>query len=125
MNLPQHFLDEMKTLLGEDYEAWLSSYEQTPHQGLRINRTKTTAEHWSEISPFEGCEPVAWTDNGFYYPDELRPARHPYYFAGRLFHIILNRFTLLLFRNLLVDIGVIQLVKVCILANLVIKRNYH
>lgn len=82
MNLPQHFLDEMKTLLGEDYEAWLSSYEQTPHQGLRINRTKTTAEHWSEISPFEGCEPVTWTDNGFYYPDELRPARHPYYFAG-------------------------------------------
>ncbi len=82
MNLPQRFLDEMRTLLGEDYDAWLASYEESPHQGLRINRTKTNADEWAKINPFSGCTPVPWTDNGFYYPDVLRPARHPYYFAG-------------------------------------------
>ena len=82
MNLPQRFLDEMKTLLGEEYEAWLASYEQMPHQGLRINRMKTDAGQWADKNLLPGCKPVPWTDNGFYYPDDQRPSRHPYYFAG-------------------------------------------
>lgn len=46
---------------------------------------------------------------------------------NRKCHLLSLRHCLFLFllRNLLMDIRVIQLVKVCILADLVIKRNHH
>ena len=41
MQLPETFLEQMKQLLGSDYDAWLESYAQKPFAGLRINETKT------------------------------------------------------------------------------------
>lgn len=76
MNLPELFLDQMKQLLGGEYEDWLESFSNPPAQGLRINTTRLTQ------SPIPGLVPVPWTSNGYYYPDSLRPARHPYYYAG-------------------------------------------
>ena len=34
-----------------------------------------------KISPFE-LEPIPWIENGFYFHEEDKPAKHPYYFAG-------------------------------------------
>lgn len=41
-----------------------------------------------------------------------------------LFDIFLH-FTFLLFRNLLMNVGIIQPVQICILTNLIIKWNHH
>lgn len=58
MKLPETFLENMKELLGGEYSAWLASYEENPHQGLRINTGKLTAETWKSISPY-GTEQVS------------------------------------------------------------------
>lgn len=82
MRLPEQFLDNMKTLLGGDYQAWLQSFHDTPVQGLRINTTKTDPQTWeNRLSPY-AVKRIPWTFNGYYYPDEVRPAKHPYYYAG-------------------------------------------
>lgn len=82
MNLPEQFLENMKVLLGAEYEAWLASYDETPFQGLRINSTKMEPDTWEQkMSPFE-LTPVPWTKNGYYYKEDVRPAKHPYYYAG-------------------------------------------
>lgn len=81
MKLPQAFLDNMKLLLGEEYEAWLLAMDAPSFQGLRINTGKLDTDTWETIRPFQG-DPVPWTENGFYYDASKRPARDPYYHAG-------------------------------------------
>ena len=81
MNLPQNYLDEMKELLGEDYDRFLASYYRAPRPGLRIHTGKLAAGKARELLPFH-LEPVPWISNGYYYGAEDIPSRHPYYFAG-------------------------------------------
>jgi len=79
--LPLEFLEDMKELLGDEYEVFLKSYEEEPYVGLRVNRLKISVEDFLTISPFK-LEPIPWTDDGFYFNPEDRPAKHPYYHAG-------------------------------------------
>lgn len=79
--LPQAFLSRMQEMLGDEYPAFLKSYENPRHFGLRVNTLKISVERFLEISPFH-LTPVPWTKNGFYYEEEDRPARHPFYTAG-------------------------------------------
>lgn len=81
INLPTNYLENMKDLLGSEYDAWLESFETPSYQGLRINRAKLETSDWSRISPY-GTQPIPWTNNGYYVEDDKRPAKDPYYFAG-------------------------------------------
>ncbi len=81
MKLPEAFLDRMKTLLGEDLEAFLNSYDDPRFYGLRVNTLKISVEDFLKISPFK-LTPIPWTRDGFYYDPEDKPTRHPHYFAG-------------------------------------------
>ena len=82
MKLPELFLENMKTLLGEGYPVWLDSFVCAPASGLRINTLKTDTGTWEDrLSPYQ-TERIFWTSNGYYYPDDARPAKHPYYYAG-------------------------------------------
>ena len=87
IELPKAFTEEMKELLGEEYPAYLATYERPVRQGLRINLQKLTQEKWEALDPF-GCEPVPWIQNGYYTEKEegeekgFGPSRHPYYYAG-------------------------------------------
>ena len=82
MSLPIAFQEKMKKLLGEEeFAIYLKSFEQKNKSGLRVNTGKISVEEFLKISPFE-LEPVPWTTNGFYYNQELQPAKHPFYFAG-------------------------------------------
>ena len=38
--LPQAFLDRMEQMLGEEYPAFLQSYEKERYQALRVNPLK-------------------------------------------------------------------------------------
>ena len=80
--LPEKFIEEMKELLGEEgCRTYLASFEDARSNGLRVNTLKISPEEFVKISPFP-LTPIPWTHNGFWYPEDCRPARHPYYYAG-------------------------------------------
>jgi len=81
--LPQDFKIRMQEMLGEEYEAFLQSYENTNHQALRVNRLKGTVDDFFSACAFaDELTPVSWTCDGFYYPETTRPGKHPYHEAG-------------------------------------------
>lgn len=79
--LPQKFLSRMETMLDEEFPDFLKSYDSPRKFGMRINTNKISVEKFLEISPFH-LEPIPWIENGFFYDENDRPSRHPYYFAG-------------------------------------------
>lgn len=81
MELPITFCEEMKRILGDEYEAYLESMKDTRKYGLRVNTAKISTEEFEKISPFE-LTPIPYVKNGYYYDPEVQPAKHPYYFAG-------------------------------------------
>lgn len=81
MNLPAAYTDRMQRMLGGEYRAFLAGLEQPRHRGLRVNTQKISPEEFEHIAPFP-LERIPWIPNGFCYPEEVRPARHPYYAAG-------------------------------------------
>ena len=81
MDFPVSFTEKMKAILGDEFEDFLKGYDRTRHYGLRVNRTKLTAEQFEKMSMYD-LKPVPWIDNAFEYEDSVSPAKHPYYFAG-------------------------------------------
>ena len=79
--LPLKFLQEMQTLLGSEYEAFLASYDNDHYRGIRCNTLKVTPDVFEKKVPFVSGK-VSWTENGYYTNEEEQPAKHPYYFAG-------------------------------------------
>ena len=79
--LPQEFLERMEHMLGEEYPAFLQSYEEPRKFGLRVNTMKISVEEFQRLAPFH-LTPIPWIPNGFYYEREDDPARHPFYYAG-------------------------------------------
>lgn len=79
--LPLPFLERMKEMLGDDYDAFLESYGKPRTYGLRVNTAKLSCQDFEELSPFE-IRPIPWISNGYFYNEESRPARCAYYQAG-------------------------------------------
>ena len=50
--LPKAFLERMKEMLGEEYDAFLKSYEAPRQFGLRVNTLKISVEEFLKQSPF-------------------------------------------------------------------------
>ena len=74
--LPEKYLNEMKQLLNEDYDKYLSSFNDKPVSSIRINEYKK-----DNLSlPFE-MEKVPFIHNGYYVNDETI-GKNPYYDAG-------------------------------------------
>lgn len=85
MKLPESYVERMKELLKDEFDDYIKSFEEKNHQGLRANTLKIEPEELKEKLPFD-LEPIPWCKEGFYYSSEVRPAKHPYYYAG-LFYI--------------------------------------
>lgn len=81
MQLPKTYLKTMKELLGADFNAYLDSFNDSRLYGLRINTLKISPQEFLKISPFD-LKPIPWIENGFYFSEKDKPAKHPYYFAG-------------------------------------------
>ena len=81
MNLPKQYLSEMKELLKDEYDDYISSFDSPRSLGLRVNTGKISVEDFLKIAPFK-LEPIPWTSDGFYYKEEDMPSKHPYYYAG-------------------------------------------
>src|SRR5664280_2099287 len=108
--LPHLFLDRMRILLGDEYDAFAAALEQSPVSGLRVNTLKLSAAQFQTISPFALGEPVPWCDSAFTFSTShtpnpstrtvitvsdkslqepggreagsREPGRHPYHLAG-------------------------------------------
>ena len=80
-DLPQSFLDSMKEILGEDYEAFLAGFDGQRQYGLRVNTLKMNLEEFERIAPFH-LKKVPWISNGYFYEAEDAPAKHPFYSDG-------------------------------------------
>ncbi|MXO79803.1 rRNA cytosine-C5-methyltransferase, partial [Paenibacillus sp. OT2-17] len=81
VQLPTAFVKRMEQLLGDEFEAFMTAYDHTPHAGIRVNTLKIPMEDFKERSPFE-LRPIPWCATGFYIPHGTKPGLHPYYHAG-------------------------------------------
>ena len=81
MSLPKDFLDKMQTLLKEEYEAFINSYEQEKSLGLRVNTLKTTLDQFETLNTFD-LKSIPWVPEGYFYQQADRPGKHPYHEAG-------------------------------------------
>lgn len=81
MILPESYLQNMKQLLGDEFDAYMSSFSEIPAHGLRVNTGKLSPEDYLKISDWN-LKVVPWINNGFYYEEDAAPARHPHYYAG-------------------------------------------
>ncbi|NMI02673.1 NOL1/NOP2/sun family putative RNA methylase [Paenibacillus sp. SZ31] len=81
VKLPLIFAERMKSLLGDEFEQFMKSYDQSPHAGLRVNTLKISMEQFDEIAPFD-LRSIPWCETGFYVPHGVKPGLHPYYHAG-------------------------------------------
>ena len=79
--LPKAFLERMKEMLGEEFDAFFKSYENPRTYGLRVNTAKISCEEFEQIVPFP-VKRIPWTTNGYFYNEEDRPSRCPFYQAG-------------------------------------------
>ncbi len=80
-DLPPLYLERMQKQLGDEYAAFLASYDEPPDIGLRVNTLKLSPEEFKAISPFQ-LTPIPWTPAGFTVPTDSRPGKHPYHTAG-------------------------------------------
>lgn len=79
--LPQDFIDRMREMMEEEYEAFERSYEHRKYQSLRINPLKVDKEIFLGQVLFTLTQ-IPWCENGFYYSGEDTPGKHPYHEAG-------------------------------------------
>ncbi|MEA3351983.1 MAG: RsmF rRNA methyltransferase first C-terminal domain-containing protein [Chloroflexota bacterium] len=79
--LPPLFLARMQRLLGDEYPAFLASYDAPPSVGLRINTQKIHPDQFKTLAPFS-LTPVPGVPAGFVVPPDTRPGKHPYHTAG-------------------------------------------
>lgn len=79
--LPKEFQIRMEKMLGEEYPAFLESYEKEKYQALRVNPLKVNEEEFVCRAPFT-LKAVPWAEHGYYYGKEDQPGKHPYHEAG-------------------------------------------
>lgn len=86
--LPAEYLAGMAELLGDEYPAFLATYEKPPVRGLRFRTGKARPETIAALKSAWRLNPVAWCAEGFRYSEEqadgsvLRPGKSPYHDAG-------------------------------------------
>ena len=80
IRLPEKYLENMKKLLKEEFDDYLSSFNNKPIHSLRINTNKISIRDFLNINPFR-LTPISWSKDGFYFEDDP-VSKHPYYYAG-------------------------------------------
>lgn len=84
MELPQDFKDRMRGQLGDAYGDFLASYQEERTYGLRYNPLKIEKDRLCALfaQMQVALEPVAWAEEGFYYPPQAHPGRLALHEAG-------------------------------------------
>lgn len=83
--LPEQFLKRMQEELGEEYPAFLQSYDNDRFQALRVNtlkQNKNGEDSFEILAALFALKKVPWAMNGYYYNKEHQPGKHPLHEAG-------------------------------------------
>lgn len=86
--LPEIFLNEMREILGGEYESFISSYDEEKTNAIRINTLKIDEKIFSELKLFgldynEGSEDkISWADVGYYIDNRENPGKNILHDAG-------------------------------------------
>lgn len=82
--LPQQYLDNMHSLLRDEYAAFLAEYDKNAYKALRFNTKKVRLDTIEKLKHSWSLEPVEWCSDAYYYveSDEVRPGLSPYHDAG-------------------------------------------
>ena len=85
IQLPEAYKESVKALLGEEYDAYLESFQHPFKRGLRVNTLKWTPQECvSRMSRNGICHsltPIPWISNGFFYEEGAKLSKDPYYYA--------------------------------------------
>ena len=81
--LPVEFQNRMKTLLGIEYEDYISALNEPPVRGFRVNTDKISLEDFKKINVFSD-DVIPYVENGFYF-DYDKIGNHPYHHAGAIY----------------------------------------
>ncbi len=81
--LPNEFTLRMKELLGDDYENFISSFDDSPVRSFRVNTKKIAQNEFEKINPFGG-EKINYADGAHYF-DYDGIGNHPYHHAGMIY----------------------------------------
>lgn len=73
MLLPERFIERIKTQLGEEMDAFLASFKQTPSTSTRVNPRK--------INDFDG-DKIPWSQYGYYLSQRPAFGKDPLFHAG-------------------------------------------
>ncbi len=82
--LKVEFQTRMKTLLKDEYDSFINSFNEKPVKSIRVNTTKISVSDFLKISNFD-MEKIPYTKDSFYVQDE-KLGNHPFHHAG-LFYI--------------------------------------
>ena len=83
--LPIEFKDEMKELLGIEYDDFIASYDHPKTTAIRINTIKNSIDDFLKLSLFsiDPCiNKIEWSEEGFYISLEENPGKNPLHDAG-------------------------------------------
>lgn len=80
--LPEAFLNRMNQMLGEEFSAFLASYDKPQFKALRLNPLKISCDTVFSSLKLDDLRPIAWKEAAYYYPEELAPGKHPLHEAG-------------------------------------------
>ncbi|MBP3939061.1 MAG: RNA methyltransferase [Clostridia bacterium] len=81
--LPNEFTSRMKELLGDGYEEFICSFDESPVRSFRINTKKISESEFEKINPFGG-EKISYAEGAYYFNyDGI--GNHPYHHAGMVY----------------------------------------
>ncbi len=81
VQFPAEYEKRMRAQLGQEYEDYVCCFKDPSLGGMRVNTLKLSADLFAQISPYPLTR-IPWIKNGYFYPEGLSPAKHPFYYAG-------------------------------------------
>ena len=82
--LSEKFTEKMKTLLGSEYEKFITALEEDAVRGLRINTLKCGRDEFLNSCGLP-LSPISYTDTGFILNSDESVGTHPEHHAGRIY----------------------------------------
>ena len=82
IKLPNEYEDEIKEILGAEFDAYKTSLEEESCFGLRYNTLKVSSSERLKLFPELAGDPVPWCADGYYYNGSKHYSKHPYYHCG-------------------------------------------
>ncbi len=83
-NLPESFLERMKKYLGDEFDAFVDSYNLPPTKGIRVNELKCTPQKLIELMPTK-LTASPFCKDSFYSAEEIKVGFNPLHSAGAFY----------------------------------------